>query len=103
MSSDHVFTCSGFRNWKHVRGKGGSLIYHDSQFIKHKYVVLTWNQYCQSVDNHDTTISAQLDNERIKVTTENRKYLKRLRNVSYTVPNKELELEVIVRTWMTCQ
>ena len=78
MSPDYVFTCSGFQDWKHARGKGGSLTYHDSQCIKHKHAVLTWNQHCQSVANHETTISVQLDNERMKVITENRKCIKGL-------------------------
>ncbi len=30
----HQLCSTGFRDWKHARGKGGTLSYHDSQMFK---------------------------------------------------------------------
>ena len=76
-SPDQLFSCTGFQDWKHALGKKGTMAYHDRNCIKHKHAVLVWNQYRQNVDNV-TTISAQLNNERMKIITQNRQYVKGL-------------------------
>ena len=53
------------------------MAYHDRNCIKHKHAVLTWNQYRENVNNVTTT-SAQLNNEQMKIITQNRQYVKGL-------------------------
>ena len=40
ISPDKTLSCSGFRYWKHARGKEGTLTFHDSMHSKHKEAVI---------------------------------------------------------------
>ena len=77
VSHDKTFTCSGFRDWKHARGKEGPLSFHDSMCNKHKEAVLDYKQYKSSIAD-ETSIAVQLDRERLKNIQDNRKYVKTL-------------------------
>ena len=77
VSPDKTFTCSGFRDWKHARGKEGTLTFHDSMCSKHKEAVLNYKQYKSSIED-ETSIAVQLDRERLKNIQDNRQYVKTL-------------------------
>ena len=48
VNADRCLTYSGFCDWKHARGKGGTLTNNDS-CAKHKDATLSWKQH-QSTD-----------------------------------------------------
>ena len=75
VGTDKTFTSKGFRDWKHAKGKGGTLTYHDRQCSTHKQAVLCWKQY-KSVVASDTSILAQLDRQGKKTIKDNRQYVK---------------------------
>ena len=76
VNADRCLTYSDFCDWKHARGKGGTLTNHDS-CAKHKDATLSWKQYQSTVVN-DTSIAVQIEKGRIKTVTENRRYVKSL-------------------------
>ena len=52
----------GFSDWKHGRGKRGTLTIHDSSH-KHKAAILSWKEF-QSTLVNDTSIANQLERGR---------------------------------------
>lgn len=45
MTSDNALISVGFRDWKHAKGKNGTLTCHDSLCSKHCEVFLIWREY----------------------------------------------------------
>ena len=41
FGADKALTCTGFRDWKHAKGKYGTLSYHDQKCVKHKEAMLS--------------------------------------------------------------
>ena len=62
---DKALTCTGFRDWKHAKGKYGTLTYHDQKCIKHKEAMLSY----RLVVAQGTSVEAQLDRQGKKTRT----------------------------------
>ena len=45
FDADEALTCTGFRDWKHAKGKYGTLSYHDHKCIKRKEAMLSWKEH----------------------------------------------------------
>lgn len=76
VCADKGPTYIGFCDWKHARGKGGTLTCYRS-CTKHKDATLSWKQYQSTVIN-DTLVAFQLEKGRHKIVKDNRKYVKSL-------------------------
>lgn len=74
-ASDNALTHHGFRDWKHARGKSGTLTYHDSCCSKHHQAVLSWKEYKATVANTNS-VAVQLEHGRLKSIQDNRVYVK---------------------------
>ena len=79
VNADSLLTVTGYSDWKHSKGKRGTLTIHDSS-QKHKVAVLTWRDF-QSTLHNDTSIANQLEKGRHKVIKENRQYVVHLLEV----------------------
>ena len=79
VNPDSLLTVTGYSDWKHSKGKRGTLTIHDSS-QKHKAAVLTWKDF-QSTLHNDTSIANQLEKGRQKVIKENRQYVMHLLEV----------------------
>ena len=44
-TSDNALISVDFRDWKHAKGKNGTLTYHDSLCSKHCEAFLPWRKY----------------------------------------------------------
>lgn len=75
--SDHTLTSSGFCDWKHARGKGGTLTCHDSSCTKHREAFLSWKEYESSVAKN-SSIADQIQTGRLKCVEDNRVYVRAL-------------------------
>ena len=75
FSADKALTCTGFRDWKHAKGKYGTLTYHDQKCIKHKEAMLNWKEH-RLVVAQGASIGAQLDRQGRKTIQDNRRYVK---------------------------
>ena len=75
VSADRALTCVGFRDWKHARGKNGTLTFHDTACSKHHSAILSWKAY-QSTVTSNSSVAIYLDRGRIKTIEENRAYVK---------------------------
>ena len=70
VAPDHTFTSTGFRDWKHARGKSGILTSHGNSCHKHHQAVLSWKEYRSSVVNN-SSISIQLERGRLRAIEDN--------------------------------
>ena len=75
FGADKALTCTGFRDWKHAKGKYGTLTYHDQKCVKHKEAMLSWKEH-KLVIAQGTSIGAQLDRQGTKTIQDNRRYVK---------------------------
>ena len=75
VSADKALTYVGFRDWKHARGKNGTLTIHDSACSKHHDAVLSWKAYQSTVSN-TSSVAVHLDRGRTRIIEENRAYVK---------------------------
>ena len=73
VNPDPILTVTGFSDWKHGKGKRGTLNIHDSSH-KHRAAVLSWKDF-QSTNENNTSIANQLERGRKKVIKENRQYV----------------------------
>ena len=59
VNPDLLLTVTGYSDWKHSKGKRGTLTIHDPS-QKHKVAALTWRDF-QSTLHNDTSIANQLE------------------------------------------
>ena len=85
-----VFTCSGFRDWKHATGQNGSLAKHDSSYT-HKQAMLSWAEFVKNA-NKNTSIGDRLDSTRRQQIQENRCYLKTIAEIILLCARQDLVL-----------
>ena len=79
VNPDRILTLTGFFDWKHGRGKRGTLTIHDSSH-KHRTAVLPWKEF-QSTFENDNSIANQLERGRKRVIQENCQYVMHLLEV----------------------
>uniref|UniRef100_A0A1X7VWZ2 TTF-type domain-containing protein n=1 Tax=Amphimedon queenslandica TaxID=400682 RepID=A0A1X7VWZ2_AMPQE len=75
IAADQSLTRVGFSDWKHARGKSGTLTGHDTSCSKHHLAVLSWKEYQSTVANN-SSVAVQLDRCRLQMIEENRLYVK---------------------------
>ena len=51
-----LVTLVGFRDWKHAKGKSGTLTSHDRFCSKHHDAVLSWQSFKSSVSNNSSVV-----------------------------------------------
>ena len=71
IAADQSLTRVGFSDWKHARGKSGTLTNHDTSCSKHHLAVLSWKEYQSTVANN-SSVAVQLDRCRLQMIEENR-------------------------------
>ena len=65
----------GFRDWKHARGKSGTLTFHHSICTKHHEAMLSWNAYKSTIANN-SSVAVCIERGRLKTVEDNRVYVK---------------------------
>ena len=75
IAPDNALTHVGFRDWKHARGKSGTLTFHDSCCSKHHEAVLSWKQYKSTIANN-SSVAVQIERGRLKSIQDNRVYVR---------------------------
>ena len=75
VGSDDSLTRVGFRDWKHARGKSGTLTFHDSLCSKHHEAVLSWNVYKSTIANN-SSVAVHIERGWLKTIEDNRAYVK---------------------------
>ena len=73
VNPDSVLAVTGFSDWKHGRGKRGTLTIHEAS-NKHRAAVLSWKDFLSTLQN-DTSIANQLERGRGRTIQENRQYV----------------------------
>ena len=77
IGTDQSLTVTGFHDWKHARGKSGTLTSHDRSCSKHHHAVLSWKEYNLTVANN-SSVALQIQKGRQTTVEENRLYVKNI-------------------------
>ena len=75
IGPDPAFVLTGVRDWKHARGKSGTLTNHGNSCAKHHQAVLSWNEYRSTIASN-SSIAVQLEGGRLRTIEDNRIYVK---------------------------
>ena len=75
VAPDQALTSIGFRDWKHARGKNGTITFHNSSCSTHRLAVLSWKEYKATVANN-SSVAVQIEKSRLTLIEENRLYVK---------------------------
>ena len=74
-TSDNALTSVGFRDWKHAKGKNGTLTYHDSICSKHREGFLSWREY-RSTTANNSSVAVHIERGQLKTIEDNRVYVR---------------------------
>ena len=75
VAPDNSLTLVGFCDWKHAKGKSGTLTSHDRFCSKHHDAVLSWQSFKSSVSNNSSVVAC-MSRGRQKTVEENRAYVR---------------------------
>ena len=87
--SEKIFTRIGFRDWKHAKGKSGTLTAHNV-CSTHKQAMCCWSSYTKNFEGHSSIVH-RLETAREK-TKSNRYYIKSLAEILLLCARQELAI-----------
>ena len=88
--SEKIFTRIGFRDWKHAKGKSGTLTAHNV-CSTHKQAMCGWSSYTKNFEGHSSIVH-RLETAREKTIKSNRYYIKSLAEILLLCARQELAI-----------